>query len=77
MSSLEEKGKIPRPDEHENGKLKFVSNNPNAVECPLTQTRVATSFTTHHMLLRKVVVMLCLHYLTLELERSIHEILIL
>ncbi len=62
MSSLEEKGKIPRPDEHEDGKLKFVSNNPNPVEWAdyvekflLTQTRVATSFTTHHMLLRKVV----------------------
>jgi hypothetical protein len=47
MSSLEEKGKIPRPDKHENGKLKFVSNNPITVErpdyvenFPLTQTRV-------------------------------------
>jgi hypothetical protein len=33
MSSLEEKGKIPRPNKHENGKFKFVTDNPNSVEC--------------------------------------------
>jgi hypothetical protein len=34
MSSLEEKGRISRPDKYENGKVKFVSNNPNPVEGP-------------------------------------------
>jgi hypothetical protein len=55
MSSLEEKGQIPRPDEH---KICIKSCRVSKLCWKLltySNKNLATSFTTHHMLLKKVV----------------------